>query len=367
MFRQIKGQDKAIRILLNAIKHDRISQAYLFHGPEGVGKFTTALYFGMALNCIAVSDKRPCGVCVSCHKYLEFNHPDFTYIFPTPSQKTTNDGELKSQSINEYLSYVEHKKKSPWEKFYFTGNPLIRKESIDNLQRKFEFSQKEGSYRICIIEDIDQMNINTANSFLKTLEEPPPNTVVILISTKLQSIIPTIVSRCQLIPFQFLSNKTIEDLLTNLSLVDKQNARTYSRIANGNFEQAYRLLRESKHESRNLMISILESAIKKDDLLLINMLSATKDKLKNDLIHDMFNHLTLMLSDLVLMNDMESDIVNKDLLTLLQDCNRRTIVKTVDWDKYISLIDDFHLKLNGNVNSYLILIQLYNHLKYILE
>jgi DNA polymerase-3 subunit delta' len=363
MFRDIKGQDKAIRLLNNAIRHDRISQAYLFHGPEGVGKFTAALYFGMALNCVARSDKRPCGSCVSCIKYLDLSHPDFSYIFPTPNIKTKEDGEMKNQSITEYLSYLDKRKTAPWEKMYFTGSTLIRKESMETLQKKFEFTQREGKYRICIIEEADEMNPSTANSFLKTLEEPPENTIIILLTTKVQSLLPTIVSRCQQVFFQPLSYKIIEEILISRFLIDKQIAKTYSRIANGNLGQAIRLTKDTKHESRNLMIALVKAAMHKDDLYITGMFSSVKDKYKAEFIHDMLYHLALWLNDITAVLDERKDITNTDYWELLQESSKLV----TNWDEsfldILRYIDELHLKLDGNVNVQLILINLFHKLR----
>jgi DNA polymerase III subunit delta' len=363
----IKGQDKVIRILSNAIEHNRISQAYLFHGPEGVGKFTTALNFGMAINCIAKANKRPCGTCVSCRKYLDLNHPDFSYIFPIPRMKTNETGDMKSQSVDEYLTYLENRKNTPWLKVYFSSNAEIRKESIDILIKKLEFTQLEGKYRICIIEDADEMNQNTSNSFLKTLEEPPINTVFILITTKLQAILPTILSRCQLVFFQPLSYKLIEDILISKHKADKQTAKTYSRIANGNLEQAIRLSGESKHESRNLVITFLVSALKHDDTTIISMLSSARERLKTEMIHDMLYYLAMFIHDITSLGDGRTDVINSDNQQLLASCS----LVASDWEgkslAFLNYIDDLHQKLDGNVNVQFILVNLYHKLKEMLS
>lgn len=363
MFREIKGQDRAIRLLNNAIAHKRISQAYLFYGPEGVGKFTTALYFGMALNCVAKSEKRPCGVCPSCHKFLEFSHPDFIYIFPTPNIKTSAEGEMKEKSITEYNAYVENRKNTPWEKVYFTGSTEIRKESIEMIQKRLEFTQREGKYRICIVEDADEMNQNTSNSFLKTLEEPPDNSILILITTRMQSLLPTIISRCQLVFFKPLSYKVIEEMLISKYLIDKPTAKTNARISNGNLEQAIRLTNDTKHASRNLMISFVEAALKADDMFMINMFASSRERFKSELIHDMLAHLALWQNDIALFASGKKDVTNSDYLPLLEKCLNRLSGDVETIADSLNLIDNMHGKLNGNVNIQLILINVYNHLK----
>jgi DNA polymerase-3 subunit delta' len=367
MLSEIKGQDKVFRLLKNTVKHNRISQSYLFHGPEGVGKFTTALYLGMILNCNSKSDKRPCGSCVSCRKYMDLSHPDFIYIFPAPKMKISDSGDMNNQSINEYLSFIENRKISPWKKVYFSANVEIRKESIEMLQKKLEFTQREGKYRICILEDADGMNQSTANSFLKTLEEPPENTVFILLTTKMQSVLPTILSRCQQVFFQPLSYKLIEEILVSNFRIDKQTAKTFSRIANGNLEQAIRFTNESTHESRTLMISFIEAALMKDDNAIINILSSAKDKYKAEMVHDMIYYLAMFIHDISVLKDNRTDIINTDNMPLLTSCSGKVFAWDQKFYAFLIYLDNLHIRLNGNVNTQFTLIDLYHEIKSLLS
>jgi DNA polymerase-3 subunit delta' len=353
-----------LELLANSIRKDRISQAYLFYGPEGVGKFTTALYFGMALNCYATVERRPCGLCPACHKFLEYSSADFIYIFPTPNLKLSSEGEIKdNQAYNEYQAFIENRKQTPWESYYFSSNVEIRKESITYLQHQLEFSQHEGNYRICIVEDADEMNISTTNAFLKTLEEPPSHTVIILLTTKLPKLLPTIVSRCQLVYFNALPHKVIEDILINIHHVDKSEAKPYSRIAHGNLEQAIRLSSDRKHESRALMLTLVEAALKSDDLWLLNLVASGKEKLKSDLVYDTLSHLSIWFNDLAIRVIDERRITNldhKDLLTACSAANPALQSHIIDDLLYF---EDLQKKLEGNVNLGLVLINLFHYLK----
>ncbi|MFC1898409.1 DNA polymerase III subunit delta', partial [Candidatus Cloacimonadota bacterium] len=110
MFKNILGQEKAISILTRAIENDKIANSYLFFGPDGVGKYTSALYFGMAINCHSKQKEMPCGICPSCKKFLSYTHPDSVYIFPSPKLDISVDGEIKSNKmLTEYEAYLENK------------------------------------------------------------------------------------------------------------------------------------------------------------------------------------------------------------------------------------------------------------------
>ncbi len=367
MFENILGQERPIRLLTNAIIRDRISQAYLFHGPEGIGKFTTALYFAMALNCHALQEKRPCGVCISCHKMLEFNHPDFNYIFPIPNYKFTAEGQFKeNKDYNEYQEYLQTKKSSPWQKFYFTGNTEIRKDSITQLQHKLTFAMHENAFRICLIEDADQMNTNTANAFLKTLEEPPPYTVIILTTTKLQSLLPTIISRCQLVSFTALNNRFIEEILLKKHCLEPLRAKSISKIANGNLELAIRIAQDEENQARSLAFYFLQAAHDNDDVAVITNLIASKVKIKTDMLQDVISYLITWLNDLALYKHQKELLTNIDKLELMESFFQKNPSLEEKLNEGILHLEDIKTKIEGNVNKTLIIINTYNYLKQLL-
>ncbi len=364
MFRNILGQDHAVDLLKNAISNNRVAQAYLFHGNDGVGKFVTALYFGMALNCYSAGEYRPCGVCESCRKFLSFEHQDFIYIFPTPNYKMSNAGEIKdSQSYNEYQSYMDNKKNTPWKPFFFASSAEIRKESMMMLQQRLELSIHEASYRICIIEGADQMNQSTANAFLKTLEEPPQRTVLILITERLSMLLPTIQSRCQTLYFNPLARSTIEQILQDRFDINPVTSKTASLIANGNLKTAIRLAEENTSENRQMAIDLLQMAANNQDLAFYNHIQKLKDKLTAAFIQELINYLCVLINDLVVIRHHPDKLINIDQVDLLSRI--ADLPKDHDDAAYRLLIklEDFKRKLIGHVNPTLVMINVYYELK----
>jgi len=358
----IKGQEQVYKLLDNAIEHNRIAQSYIFYGPEGVGKFTTALIFAMTINCLSKDDIKPCGGCSSCHKMLEFNHPDLYYIFPTPSMKANTDGELNSKSISEYLSYVENRKNTPWNRFYFSGTSEIRKESIENLQKKLEFSQREAKFRICIFEDFEEMNLNTVNSFLKTLEEPPANTIFILITTKLQSLLPTVISRCQLLFFKPVSSRIIAEEVNNKFPLLKNQVRSIARTANGNMEYAFRLAQGADQTAKDLSLQFINAVLDQNDEFIQNLVLSAKENLKVDFIHDLLNQIILFYSSFEDYISRNSEIDDQLFVNIIH-----RIIDTYDFAKIkvndiIIKCDELHKRLDGNANIQYLLIYLFNEL-----
>lgn len=364
MFRQIIGQDHAIGLLTGAIANERVAQAYLFHGSDGVGKFITALYFGMALNCYSAGEFRPCGVCTSCHKFLSFDHQDFIYLFPTPNLKMNAAGEIKDAALyKEYENYIENKKSKPWHEFFFSTSAEIRKESIMMLQQRLELSIHEANYRICIIENADQMNQPTANAFLKTLEEPPKNTIIILITERISMILPTVLSRCQSVYFNPLSRGHIESILRDKFDIDTPKARTAALIANGNLKTAIRIAEEKTSYNRQMAIEILDLVYRKQELYYLNLLAKTKDILSAAFVQEVLNFLAILINDVVIYQYKPDNVINIDQLDLIAKlAGNRT-----DFEEpaYLMLrtLEDYKRKLQGHANCNLLMLNVYYKLQ----
>lgn len=174
-FQELKGQSKAIGILQTSLRTSRIAHAYMFYGPGGIGKKKAAFLFAQALNCKRAADADSCGVCASCSKIKSGNHPDITQVLSE-------------------------------------GNS-IKITQIRGLQEKAFLKCYEGIFKVIIIDGADKLTVEAANSLLKILEEPPEQTVFILLAEELGKLPNTIVSRCQLIPFLPLEPEVIKKIV----------------------------------------------------------------------------------------------------------------------------------------------------------
>jgi DNA polymerase-3 subunit delta' len=181
-FGEIAGHETAKQVLVRAIRTDRVSHAYLFEGPAHVGKTLTAVAFAKALMCTAPPEPgESCNACAICRAVERGNHPDFLLVFPTSRLETTDEEGQKA------IAEIE--------------GSLIRREAIGQLIDRAYGRAVSARRKVLIVSDAQAMNEEAANHLLKTLEEPPGQTTIILTATSADGLLPTIVSRSQLVRF----------------------------------------------------------------------------------------------------------------------------------------------------------------------
>jgi DNA polymerase III subunit delta' len=163
----IVGQPAALALLQRAIAQDRLAHAYAFVGPSGVGRRRAALAFAQAALCPA----RGCGACPICRRVAGGQFPDCQVIAPTPPRENPK------------------------------GTPTIRIEQIRDLERTAALAPLEGARKVFVVDDAERMTLTTAQALLKTLEEPPPRTHLVLILANPRALPPTVLSRCQRVRF----------------------------------------------------------------------------------------------------------------------------------------------------------------------
>lgn len=185
-FDEVVGQEHVTQTLKNAIRQNKVAHAFLFCGPRGVGKTTTARILAKTINCENISeDYEACGTCLSCLSFDKKNAPNII--------------ELDAASNNS----VEY---------------------IRTLNEQVRIPPAQGKYKLFIIDEVHMLSTSAFNAFLKTLEEPPPFAVFILATTEKHKIIPTILSRCQIYDFK---RSQIKDILPHLEMIAQSEGLTY--------------------------------------------------------------------------------------------------------------------------------------------
>ncbi len=357
MLSKIEGQTRANLLLNNAISSGRETGSFLFYGPSGVGKFSKALEFAMTLNCTS-EGKKPCRKCNSCKKFLALSHPDFTYIFPTPNLKFQPDGSInESKYLKEYKNYLQNKIDSPYKRFFFSAGTLIRIDTVHMLFHRLNMSVSEGRYKICVIEDVHLMNQNAANAFLKILEEPPKDCVIILITEQRESLLPTVISRCRGVPFVKLSWKVIAQALHKNYAVETPKAELYAKIADGDMSRAIRLTKGYGLELRDLTKKLLQAMAQGDDLSLSQMsIDLGKPSSKNEMLV-VLRYLSSFLLDIYKLSIGVEKITNFDYQESLQEIADKNVNLNHSLPDLVDYLDSV-VKFS-NLNFSLLLMAIY--------
>ncbi|MBN1990603.1 MAG: DNA polymerase III subunit delta [Bacteroidales bacterium] len=249
-FKDIVGQPDVKQRLTKAYKEKRIPHAIIFTGPAGTGKLAMAIAFAQMVCCQNPTQNDSCGTCPSCKKYAKIIHPDLHFAFPVNESKKESADDKVSKSSGDHLSkWRECLLENP----YFTEAEWYESIGLDNKQgiisvsesseviKKISLKSFESEYKTMIIWLPERMNVNASNRLLKLIEEPPLNTLFILVSEDPNLVIKTILSRCQLIRFAPLTRESVSSALIERYQLSPAKAQEYSRVANGNYAIAQNL------------------------------------------------------------------------------------------------------------------------------
>lgn len=233
----IRGHDDVVEQFRRALGRGRLASSFLFVGPAGIGKRTFALKMAQALLCHAKPEHvfDPCGTCESCVQVTAGTHPDIVHV-----EKPKDKSDIPVALL---IGDQEHRGK-------------------EGLCHDISLKPYMGGRRIAIIDDADYLNEAGANCLLKTLEEPPPRSVLILIGTSPAKQLPTIRSRCQLVRFRPLEPAAVAELLLSQELVaDAAEARRLAQYSEGSIQRALQLADPALWEFRGTLYERLAAPV----------------------------------------------------------------------------------------------------------
>jgi DNA polymerase-3 subunit delta' len=251
-FQQIRDQDVPIRLLRNMLERRRVPNGLLFWGPGGVGKRLAAFETAKAMNC-ARKNYDACDACLSCRKIANGNHPDVTVVAPVKKSR------------------------------------IIDVETLRTITSLASLRPFESAWRVFILQEADRMGVPAQNHFLKTLEEPPGNSLFILITEYPSLLLPTIRSRCQRVRFGTLRPETVTDLLLQQRDLPPDVAQSIAAVAQGQVSRALDLVDSNK---RVIALDIVRRLAKGDDPLALaeefaKSLDARRDQIEATLRADL--------------------------------------------------------------------------------
>ena len=306
----VLGHEWAIDLMKGDIGKQKLKHAYLITGPEGIGKLTLALRFAQAVNCQQPGpDLDPCMKCPSCMRINSLQHPDLHIVKPE------NDA------------------------------TALKVDQVRVLQRMLALSPAMSDYRIAIIQDFQSANQSAQNAFLKTLEEPASSAIIILIAPDPESLLPTIVSRCEQLRLKPVLQKDLKAWISRETSIPDEKLETIVRISAGRPGFAMQLVQENDvWERRNYHIEELQNLLAMEVLERFKYIHGLAGnrlvQLRDELQHRFEVWVSIFRDALITSMDSGEQITNtdkKDFISYLaRECSSSNIMKALERTREIS-------------------------------
>ena len=259
----IIGQQRVKDLLRHLHESGRLPHAMLFFGPAGVGQDAMAIELAKALNC-ETGTFDACGTCASCRQMGTLQHQRLKLVYGLPSrqdEKTALD-KMTEKELEEINEQIAAKAQNPYFTITIPKAAGIKISSIRDVLRESSLRASERGKTVVLVMDAEQLNKNAANALLKSLEEPTGDMLYILTTAKRDLLLPTIVSRCQQIRFDFLSEEMIMEGPRQRLDVDEQDAKVAAHLSGGSFGTALQLLEDDALRSREDLLAYMRALAK---------------------------------------------------------------------------------------------------------
>jgi DNA polymerase III subunit delta' len=250
-FSEIIGQEVLKSRLLQTVKENRVSHAWLFFGPEGAGALPLALAFAGYILCTDRGENDACGTCAGCNKSSKYIHPDLHFVFPVNKTRSVDKDNVASDDFiaewRRFLLRNPYGRLTQWFDFIDLENKqgIINTEESRRLAGKLSLKAFESDYKVVILWQPEKMNDQASNKLLKLLEEPPPLTIFILVSENPDQLLTTVRSRCMPVKVARIEEKALTESLINKHYLDPARAANIERLSSGNYLKALDLISEA--------------------------------------------------------------------------------------------------------------------------
>lgn len=347
----IAGQDNLKKLLIDSITHNRVSHAQLFVGKEGYG--TMPLVLAYAQEILKRENEQ------AASKVEHLNHLDLHFSFPVFKEGNYSLSKIKFDEFREMILASPYASFEDWATYLHSENKqlFISADEVDDQNQKFSLKSFEGGTKIIVIWRADKMNTAAANKFLKFLEEPPQKTIILLTAETLDDILPTILSRTQIIEVPRIDDESLVKHLTEKYEASEAKAQSVCKEAQGNLNDALKLLNaEIKNpEFEKLFVQWVRDAfqVKKKPEFLKNIVlwareiaSWNREKQKN------FLNYCIEIFRLALMQNYQSEnLVYKKIDA--SNFNWESFSRFISGANIVSIVEeiteaDLHLTRNGN-------------------
>ena len=261
-FRDVIGLNDVKQHLIDSVQSGFMPHARIFYGPEGVGKLPLAITYARYLNCSNRGANDACGECPSCHKFDKLAHPDLHFVFPVVKSKVSDDylpewrqflSENRYFNLNRWLSFIDAE----------NAQGVIYSKESDEIIRKLNLKVYEAPYKVMVIWLPEKMHDACANKLLKLIEEPPLNTIFLLISEDSENVLQTIWSRCVPLNIRAIEKEEMITTLTSNFELTENEAVSIAHIANGSYTSALQIIDNSEENQFlfDLFVKMMRSSV----------------------------------------------------------------------------------------------------------
>lgn len=333
MFNNLVGNEQIKRTLRHLLVKGRVPNSLLFAGDDGIGKRQFAIELVKSFICLEPVDYEACNQCPACRRSGEF-------IFPKPDDR----------DAHKRVTFSSH----PDVGTVIPYNRNILVDAVRHLESEAYFRPYEAAARFFIIDDADKMNDSASNALLKTLEEPPASTHIFLITSRVESLLPTIRSRCQTLRFAPVADDEIEKFLTVDRAYTGDESKLTARLARGSIGRAVSINVEKLRARREKMLAVISNVIDHGNRAALLRISEEINDAKNkDQFEDNLDILQSLIHDVwtLSVSRDERRIVNTDLADkLLLLAARAGSAEMPLWLKEIDIMrENFSVNINRKI------------------
>lgn len=353
-FSDIPGLSEVKQMLTDATQRNHIAHAQLFVGAEGALNLPLALAFATYLHCENKGEDA-CGKCAACSKSLKYVHPDTHFVFPLSNVKGDKDEDrFKAEILKSWRAFLTEQpygNLNDWTSYYGGEDKqaLISRDESREIIKSLSLKPFESKHKIMIIWQPELMHPSAANGVLKILEEPAPHTFFILVTNAAEKLLPTIISRTQLVTVPLLTDDQIEQHLIRYGEVDASKASRITQFAEGNLNYALKMTDAEEDDNAEQFLKWMRDCFRKNFQSLVSMADDyhAMDKMaqKNRMLYgiNMLRETLLRISGATDMNR-----VRGEELKFVQDFSKVMNVEKIE--KSFRLMNDatYHLERNGS-------------------
>lgn len=248
-FSEIIGHQETKQLLLRSVQQNHVAHAQLFLGQEGSANLALALAYAAYINCESKQAQDSCGTCGSCVKMHKLVHPDFNFVMPVTTTKSVSKEALSSKFMNEWREFIlasPYQGLNEWMQHIGAENKQgnISKDESRQLVKLVSLKAFEGNYKVVVIWLPELMHPSAANALLKLLEEPPAQTLFLLVSQSAEKLLATITSRTQIVQVRNFTEQEVQQYVQQKHNLPEDRASQIAQLAEGSLNAAAKLSTE---------------------------------------------------------------------------------------------------------------------------